>query len=302
MIQRNGRAGSHSTSINIKSGFRITRDLTVIDHIGGTGKVDIYRCRSRSLKRVVACKILLPEKEHDKVVRDALLREGDILQRLRHPNVVEGYSVQAEPYPLVVLEYLEGQSLKNTFFEGNYGAFDIDDFINIVLQLSDALTYVHDQGLLHLDVKPTNVIYNDGQVKLIDFSLAREFTPEHPLRHKSGTVEYMAPEQAFRQDLSYATDVFGLGVVFYRLLTGGRFPYAVIEYLDDKEESLRQLDYKPTPISPSKLNPSVPVAIDPIALRAINPDINERFQTPAEFKATLLAVGCGRHYNHGEDT
>ena len=271
-----------------KPGSHIDDDLTVLDHLGGTRKVDVYLCRSKSLKRQVACKILLPGKLDDSIVRNGLMKEGEILRQLRHPNVIEGYGVYLEPRPRIVIELLEGENLKTTFFGGNYEAFDLKDFIDIAIQLSDALSYVHHQGFLHLDVKPQNVFYCDDYVKLIDLSLAQRFSSDSPLKRRSGTAGYMAPEQTYRQYLSYATDVFGLGVTFYQLLTGGKRPYEVVKQLDKDGNKRSQTSYEAPVQPPSKLNPSVTHALEQIALMAIHLDIDQRFQTPADFKAALL--------------
>ncbi|MFC1926746.1 serine/threonine protein kinase [Chloroflexota bacterium] len=273
-----------------KIGSRIDNDLTVIDHIGGTRKVDVYLCRSKSLKRLVACKVLLPDDRISSTVSDALIKEGQILQQLRHPNVIEGYGVYLEPHTRIVIEYLEGQTLNNTFFKGNYSAFNINDIVGVALQLSDALSYIHEQGFLHLDVKPSNIFYCDGHVKLLDFSLAQKFSPDNPLKHRSGTLGYMAPEQTFKKPLAYATDVFGMGVTLYQLLTGGKLPFKIKKHPDKKVMLKRQSDYESFIKPPSKLNPAVSHSIEMVVMKAICLDIKERFQTPAEFKEALKAV------------
>jgi len=272
----------------LEPGSHIGEDLTVLDHLGGTRKVDVYMCRSKRLKGLVACKMILPGAVENSSVHDALVREGGILQQLRHPHVIEGYEFCPEPRARIVIEYLEGQNLKTTFLEGNYEAFEVGDFVEVVRQLSDALSYVHGQGFLHLDVKPSNVFYCEGHVKLMDFSLARPFTPDNPLVHRSGTTRYMAPEQTFRRPLAYATDVFGMGVVFYQLLTGGELPFGAIELPEKDGKPERQLDYESPVQPPSELNPSVSRFLEEVVMKAIAPDVRNRFQTPAEFKAALL--------------
>lgn len=158
-------------------GYRIDKDLTVIGHLGGSRKVDIYICRSRKMKEIVACKVLRPEFCLDFSALEAVLEEGDILAHLRHPNIIEGYGVELEEHPRVVMEYLHGQTLKDTFFVGNFEAFALDDAVAAVLQIADALTYTHAEGFLHLDVKPSNIMYDDGHATLIDFSVAERFSP-----------------------------------------------------------------------------------------------------------------------------
>ena len=108
------------------------------------------------------------------------MEEGQRLLRLRHPNVIEGYTVELLPYPRVVMEYLTGQTLATTFLQGNIEAFDVEDIVDVVAQICDALTYVHAEGLLHLDVKPPNIMYDDGHATLFDFSVAEEFQKTSP--------------------------------------------------------------------------------------------------------------------------
>ena len=174
------------------------------------------------------------------------------------------------------------------FFQGNYDAFSLDSIIGIADQLANALSYIHGQGLLHLDVKPSNVMYDSGHVTLFDFSVAEEFSTERPLEDNAGTVEYMAPEQTYRRQLGYATDVFALGVLFYQLLTAGELPYRVVKGpLGDDDREWRQLEYQVPPRPPSLLNPRVPSFVDDIALRAVDPDIHRRYKTPLDFRRAL---------------
>ena len=285
-------ADARSLQEVLEPGSELDSDLAVVGHLGGSRKVDVYLCRSKRFKGLVACKVLRPEHCIDLAALGAILEEGEILQRLRHSNVVEGYHVELEDHPRIVLQYLPGQTLKNTLFGGNYGAFDIEDVIDLAEQMAEALTYVHQQGLLHLDVKPSNFMYHDGHVTLFDFSVAEEFSTEHSLRARAGTVEYMAPEQTYKDEVGYATDVFGVGVLFYQMLTGGTLPYPVVEHpvTGDKHRVQRRLDYATPPKSPSDTNPTVPSCVEAVAMRAIRPSIGERYQTPLDFRAALRAA------------
>ena len=276
----------------LEPGSELDSDLAVVDYLGGSRKVDVYLCRSKRLKGLVACKVLRREYCTDLSALEAILEEGEILQRLRHPNVVEGYDIELEDHPRIVLQYLPGQTLKNTLFGGNYGAFDIGDVVDLSEQMAEALTYVHQQELLHLDVKPSNFMYHDGHVTLFDFSVSEEFSAEHPLRTNAGTVEYMAPEQTYNDEVCYATDVFGLGVLFYQMLTGGNLPYQVVEHTDsgDGHKVQRRLDYTIPPKWPSDTNPTVPANVEAVAMRAIQPSIGGRYQTPWDFRAALRAA------------
>ena len=270
-------------------GFQLDSDLTVVDHLGGSRKVDIYLCQSESLDRHVACKVLRSEYLLDFSALEAVLGEGQMICELDHPNVIKGYRVELEPYPRIVMRYLQGQTLKDTFFTGNYKAFGVGDAVDVVDQLADGLTYLHKEGLVHLDVKPSNIMYHDGDVTLLDLSVAEEFSPDHPLRDNAGTTEYMAPEQTYRCQIGYATDVFGLAVVFYQLLASEKLPYPVVTRpLPDAEEATRQLNYDKPPRPPSEINPDVPPSIDEVVLKALHVDIDQRYQSPDEFQKALM--------------
>lgn len=279
----------------LHEGESIGGDLTVIEHLGGSRKVDIYLCRSRRLKRKVACKVLRPEHLHDERAVRALLREGEILERLDHPNVVRGYGAFLDPTPHLVMEHLQGQTLANALFRGNHDAFDLTDFVEIIIQVAEALSHIHARRFLHLDVKPSNIQYDDGHVTLFDFSVATEMSPQCELRHDAGTTEYMAPEQTFREPLGCYTDVFGLGVVFYRSLTGGRYPYmtaTAVRHPDEEPEA--RLEYRPAPTRPSQVNPGVPEKLDDVVLTALSPEPRLRYQMPGDFATALRRVAPQR--------
>ncbi len=286
-------ASKNSTRYGVfDPGFRIDDDLTVIEHLGGSRKVDIYLCRSKSRKELVACKVLNARFTIDFSSLEAVMEEGEILSVMRHPNVIAGYDVELEPYPRVIMEYLGGQTISTTFFQGNWEAFDVDDFVNIGIQLCDALEYIHSSGYVQLDVKPSNVMYDDGDVTLFDFSVAEEYTPEDTLRDNAGTVEYMAPEQTYRREIGHATDVFGVGVVLYELLTGGELPFPVIriEDSDERRGYRRELDYSERPAAPSQHNPKIWPDLDSVALQAIETEYDLRIQTPKALRIALASA------------
>ena len=275
----------------LEPGDGLDRDLTVIRHLRGTRKVDLYLCHSRRLKKQVACKALRPEHRSRRRALRAVRQEGEILQRLEHPNLVHGYGFEMDDRPRIVMEYLEGQTVKDAFLTGNFEAFGIGDIVGVVEDVSDALSYVHSQGLLHLDVKPANVMNLDGRSVLFDFSVAKYCSPEHPLKDDAGTVEYMAPEQTNYEEVSYATDIFGLGVLFYQLLCGGALPYPEVTRQNaDSNETTRVLDYEETPPHPSDLNSDIPRCIADVAMTAIEPNPASRYATALDLKEALLGA------------
>lgn len=284
----------------LQPGAALDDDLTVLEHLGGSRKVDIYICRSKRLDGIVACKVLRPEYCIHFSSLDAIREEGELLQRMRHPNVIEGYGYELEDYPRIVMQHLTGETVAQAVLSGNFEAFTVADFVSIAAQVADALTYVHEQGLLHLDVKPSNVMYANGHATLFDFSVAEEYEEGDRLKSNAGTRDYMAPEQTERDRLSYATDVFGLGALFYEMLTGGTTPFPVITEPDPDvpDKTIRKPDYTATPVPPSSINASVPTTIDAVALATIAVDPSQRPATPLAFKRALArAVRAARASN-----
>ncbi|MDA0265170.1 MAG: serine/threonine-protein kinase [Chloroflexi bacterium] len=277
----------------LEPGFWLDDDLRVIQHLGGSRKVDVYSCSSKRLDMLVSCKVLRPEYCIDFSALDDIRIEGELLLRLHHPNVVEGYGMELEEYPRIIMEHLQGVTVESAFLSGNFGAFDYLDAVDVALDVARGLTHVHQQGLLHLDVKPANVMYHEGHATLFDFSVAEEFSAGDTLRDDAGTTEYMAPEQTAREEVGYYTDVFGLGVLFYRLLSGGAYPYPVMEVTKDTDDvgnsggTKSRLDYGSLPVNPSVHNPNAPEELGEIALRAVQVDKSLRFATPEEFSAAL---------------
>ena len=243
------------------------------------------------MKDLVACKVLRPEHRTDPDLMEDLKAEGEIVLEMDHPNVVEGYDLIMDYNPRIIMEYLPGLTVSDAFLSGNYEAFDLADMVSVAEQLADALEYVHGQGYLHLDVKTSNAMYEDGYVTLFDFSVASPYSPGEKLSDTAGTRNYKAPEQVDESPLGYFTDVFGLGVVFYRLLTEGQLPYPLIEEIDDGTgEQERVLNYTKRPMSPTDITPWVPVGLSEVALAAIDTNPRKRMQTPGEFKAALLSA------------
>jgi serine/threonine protein kinase len=205
----------------LEPGEALDNDLTAVGHLGGSRKVDLYLCKSERFGGIVAGKVLRPEWRIHFNSLDAIREEGEVVQRMHHANVIEGYGMALLPYPHIVMEHLIGETVAQAVLSGNASAFAIADFVAIAAQVADALTYVHAQGMLHLDVKPSNVMYDNGHVTLFDCSVAEDFKPGQKLKSNAGTQDYMVPEQAEQTLLSQATDVFGMGALFYELLTGG---------------------------------------------------------------------------------
>lgn len=176
-----------------------------------------------------------------------LLDEGLLLIALTHPHIVRGYEVVDDgPRPMIVMETLSGQSLSHLLeFDG---VLEDEDAAQLGLQLGSAVCYLHANGRLHLDLKPSNVIAENGRAKLIDLGLA---APPGPIPPGTGTWSYLAPEQAFGTALPEA-DVWGLGATLYETLTGWApfdDPDREIDGLMDEDIEFPQLERRPRPLA-----------------------------------------------------
>ena len=133
-------------------------------------------------------------------------------------------------------------------------------------------------------------MYHNGHATLFDSSVAEEYSPDETLRNDAGTTEYMAPEQTYRREVGYYTDVFGVGDLFYRLLSGGELPYQVIEVYDEDGDgkTKRELDYYIAPVDPSVHNPQVYQDLGDVAVTSVSAEISARYSNPQDFIDALL--------------
>jgi serine/threonine protein kinase len=215
------------------SGYR------VIEHLSRTRRFDTYEVWSEERACSCVAKTLRGDRRHDRRAREALLAEGRRLVALADPHIVRGYVVVTDPDPVVVMETLDGETVAH-LVDRHPGGLAADEVAWLGIHLASALRYLHGHGLLHLDVKGSNVVADGGRAKLIDLSLARP-----PGRYEAGigTWCYLSPEQARGDRLGPPADVWGLGVVLYEAATGdevegrpasarGRAPDALAAVID----------------------------------------------------------------------
>jgi len=182
----------------------------------------VYRARDTKLDRDVALKFMVHATGVNPEHADRLRREARALAALNHPNILTIHDIgDADGLPFLVLEWVGGGALSDTPLQR---PLSTDEFLRIVLPVADALGTAHQQGIVHRDVKPANVLVcDDGRIKLADFGLAKFRDLNRDLTRTAGiigTVAYMSPEQASGDEVGPASDVFSLGVLAYELLTG----------------------------------------------------------------------------------
>jgi eukaryotic-like serine/threonine-protein kinase len=198
----------------------------LIEHLSRTRRFDTYEVWSEERACSCVAKALRPDRRHHPDVRQALVTEGRRLVALAHPHIVRGYEVVTAPDPVVIMETLDGETIAHLVDRHPQG-LPAGEVAWLGIHLASALRYLHGKGLLHLDLKGSNVVADGGRAKLLDLSLARP-----PGRYKAGlgTWCYLSPEQERGGRLGPAADVWGLGVVLYEAATGdeveGRPPSA----------------------------------------------------------------------------
>ena len=177
--------------------------------------LDVYDVWSEERACRCVIKSVRPDRLHHEGAKRRLLEEGRLLQRLTHPHIVRAYEVSDDPLPMVVMETLAGETLGHMI--DREAELSAPELAQLGLHLCSAIRYLHLHGVLHLDLKPSNVIAECGRAKLIDLSVARAPGPAHA---GIGTHYYLSPEQARGGVLGPAADVWGIGVVLFEAATG----------------------------------------------------------------------------------
>jgi serine/threonine protein kinase len=198
----------------------------LIEHLSRTRRFDTYEVWSEDRACSCVAKVVREDRQGETRVREALIAEGERLIGLVHPHIVRGYELIAQPRTALIMETLDGETLAH-LIERTPGGLPEEDVAHLGIHLASALRYLHNRDLLHLDVKPANVVAEAGRAKLLDLSCAR---PPGRYEKGVGTWCYQAPEQEAGGDLGPAADVWGLGMTLYEAATGdeveGRPPSA----------------------------------------------------------------------------
>ena len=197
-------------------GREIVPGTTILEHLHRSNGLDVYDAFDRARACRVIVKTLRPDRLRKPGAAAKLVREGRALMRLAHPHVVRAYAVHAAPRPAIVMETLTGETLDHliTTTRRPLGAVEL---AILGTHLGSALTYLHGEGVLHLDLKPANIVVEATRAKLIDLSHARR---PGRVRAGNGTWCYMAPEQVGGGEIGAAADVWGLGIVLHAAATG----------------------------------------------------------------------------------
>ncbi|MDQ4024935.1 MAG: Stk1 family PASTA domain-containing Ser/Thr kinase, partial [Actinomycetota bacterium] len=259
----------------------------VLEPIGSGGMAEVYRARDELLGRDVAVKVLSDRLSRDKSFVERFRREAQSAANLNHPNVVSLYDYGADDGAYyIVMEYIEGKSLGDMVAES--GALLPERAAEIAADVAAALERAHSSGLVHRDIKPTNImVTRSGQTKVTDFGIARalgqssEQTQMTQTGMVIGTAAYLSPEQAQGNPVDARSDVYSLGCVLYEMLTG-RPPFA-----GDTPLAIAYKHVREDAAAPSTVNPDVPQALDAITLKALAKNPENRYSSAHEMREDL---------------
>jgi serine/threonine-protein kinase len=256
--------------------------------IGRGGMGSVHQAFKPGSSQVYAIKVLLPEFGTIEEYRLRFAREGKITEMLKHPNIIPIYQVGEERgLMFIVMDYIKGRTLADYLVQQR---FSPETAHPILKAMALALSYAHQHGVIHRDVKPGNVlIVPNKQIYLADFGLARSENLPALTRKglRVGTPHYMSPEQILARPLTAQSDIYALGIVAYEMLLG-QLPFD-----GQKPHEIVHKHVSEMPPRPTVLNPRFPVAIEAVILRALAKNPEERFNSAEAFEAAYASALMG---------
>ena len=263
----------------------------VIGHIGSGGMANVFRARDLNLQRDVAVKILREDFIEDPSFQARFLQEARSAANLLHPNIVTIHDFgHDEDRYFIVMEYVDGVDLKSFIRETDH--LPIEQSLDLMIQICEAVGYAHRAGLVHCDLKPQNILVSpDGRAKVTDFGISlalASIDPDEQTDVVWGSPKYFAPEQAAGTAPSPSSDVYALGIILYEMLTG-KLPFHA-----DSSERLAELHQTLPPPSPRSLNPEISPTLESILLKVLSKEPAARYRTADQLGrvlGTLIDVG-----------
>jgi len=266
-------------------GQTIANRYRVDKFLGRGGMAEVYRIWDKQRSATLAMKLLYEDLAMDKVFLRRFKREAQTLAQLSHPHIVRYYGLeQVGPLAFMLLDYIDGKNLKQVIFESN-GPLSVEVVHYVLHAITSALQYAHNQGFVHCDLKPSNIMFDHrGAVYLTDFGIARLSDAATATMVGAGTPAYMAPEQVIGMDPTPQTDIYALGIVLFEMLTGGERPFTGEQATTTGSTSakVRWEQVNLSVPSPQAHNPDLSTELSELVITCLAKDPAERFQNPLE--------------------
>ena len=264
-------------------GKRLDGRYEIHELIGIGGMANVYRCTDTIDDREVAIKILKDEFLNNEEFIRRFKNESKAIAMLSHPNIVKVYDVSfGDMIQYIVMEYIDGITLKE--YIDRQGVIEWKDVLHLTTQVLRALQHAHESGIVHRDIKPQNImLLQDGTIKVTDFGIARfsDKATRTMTDQAIGSVHYIAPEQARGDVTDGKTDIYSVGVMLYEMLTG-KLPFE-----GDSAVTVALMQLQSTPRMPREVNPSIPVGLEQITMRAMAKKPEQRYTSAAEMLSDI---------------
>ena len=251
----------------------------ILEVIGQGGMAVVYKAKCHRLNRLVAIKVLKPELADNADFRRRFHDESQAVAMLSHPNIVSVYDVsRGGDLEYIVMELIDGITLKQ--YMARRGRLNWREALHFITQVMRGLSHAHSRGIIHRDIKPQNImILRDGSVKVADFGIAYLSAKEGQTlagKEALGSVHYISPEQAKGERVDARSDIYSAGVVLYEMLTN-RLPFE-----GDTPVSVALQHFTAAPLNPRDICPDIPEALEMICLKAMAPQIENRYASADE--------------------
>ncbi len=263
----------------------------IIEKIGSGGTAIVYKGQDTLLGRMVTVKILREECASNEEFVRRFRREAQAVASLSHGNIVAVYDVGLEEnMQYIVMEFVEGLSLKE--YIQQKGSLGIEEAAAIMVQILDGISYAHEHGIIHRDIKPHNILLgHDGRAKVTDFGIAIGMTDVTQTYNTSskimGSVHYIASEQVQGLAVTEKSDIYSAGVVFYEMLTGQ------LPFNGDTPISIAMQHVQAELILPHQLNPRIPIGLSYVIMRAMRKNPETRYESAKEMTEAIKGVVDG---------
>jgi tetratricopeptide (TPR) repeat protein len=270
-------------------GSTFARRYDIIEELGKGGMGRVYRVFDKKIDEEIALKLIRPEIAADQETIKRFSNELKLARKIAHRNVCKMYELmEDEGAHFITMEYVQGEDLKSMI--RMTGMLGIGTVLSVGKQVCDGLTEAHSLGVVHRDLKPTNIMIDrGGSAKIMDFGIARS------LREKGitgpsvliGTPEYMSPEQAEAKEVDQRSDIYSLGIILYEMATG-RVPFE-----GDTALSIAMKHKGEIPKDPKQLNPGIPDDLCSVILKCLEKDRAKRYQNAADIRSELEKIEKG---------